>query len=123
MINVINRQYAKKILVQLAGQKHPAHYHKLKEETFIVTWGTLSIFVDGKERVLNPGDILTVYPGVWHSFSTATGCVFEEISTTAVAGDSVYKAASIDKLKSEERKTIVDHWGRFQITEQLVDAG
>jgi len=122
LINVINREYAKKILVQLAGQKHPAHYHKLKEETFIVTWGTLNIFVDGKERVLNPGDILTVYPGVWHSFSTATGCVFEEISTTAFAGDSVYRDADINKLTPGERKTNVDHWGRFQIKEQLINA-
>ena len=119
LINVINRDYCKKILVQLAGQRHPSHYHKLKEETFLVIWGELKSVLDGKEKILKPGDTLMVPPGVWHSFSTETGCVFEEISTTAFSNDSVYKDDSINKLTSGQRKTIVDHWGRFQITEQL----
>lgn len=121
LINVINRSYAKKILVQLPGQRHPAHFHKLKEETFLVIWGTLILYVEGKEKILKPGDIVTVYPGVWHSFKSDTGCVFEEISTTAIEGDSIYKDSAINKLSSKQRKTIVDHWGRFQISERLVN--
>jgi len=119
LINVINREYAKKVLVQLAGQRHPHHYHKLKEETFIVLWGDLISELDGRERILKPGDTLTVPPGVWHCFRTETGCVFEEISTTAYPNDSVYRDPAINALTSKQRKTIVDHWGRFQITEQL----
>ena len=119
LINVINRDYAKKVLVQLAGQRHPHHYHKLKEETFIVLWGELISELDGRERVLKPGDTLTVPPGVWHCFRTDTGCVFEEISTTAHSNDSVYRDPAINSLSSKQRKTIVDHWGRFQITEQF----
>ena len=119
LINVINRAYAKKVLVQLAGQMHPLHYHKLKEETFLVLWGELISELDGRERVLKPGDTLTVPPGVWHCFRTETGCVFEEISTTAYSNDSVYRDPNINALTSKQRKTIVDHWGRFQITEQL----
>lgn len=119
LINIINRDYAKKVLVQLAGQRHPLHFHKLKEETFIVLWGELISELDGRERVLKPGDTLTVPPGVWHCFRTDTGCVFEEISTTAYSNDSVYRDPAINALSSKQRKTIVDHWGRFQITEQL----
>ncbi len=119
LINVINRAYAKKIIVQIAGQSHPMHYHKLKEETFLVIWGELISELDGRERLLLPGDTLTVPPGVWHCFRTDTGCVFEEISTTAYANDSVYRDPAINLLTSNQRKTIVDHWGRFQITEQL----
>jgi sialic acid synthase SpsE/quercetin dioxygenase-like cupin family protein len=119
LINIINREYAKKVLVQLPGQRHPHHYHKLKEETFIVLWGELISELDGRERVLKPGDTLTVPPGVWHCFRTETGCVFEEISTTAYSNDSVYRDPAINALTSKQRKTIVDHWGRFQITEQL----
>ncbi len=122
LINVINRAYAKKILVQLPGQSHPLHYHKLKEETFLVLWGELLSELDGRERVLKPGDTLTIPPGVWHRFSTKTGCVFEEISTTAFANDSVYRDPTINDLTSNQRKTVVDHWGRFQLTEQLRDA-
>lgn len=119
LINVINRAYAKKVLVQLPGQAHPLHFHKLKEETFLVLWGELISELDGRERVLKPGDTLTVPPGVWHCFRTTTGCVFEEISTTAYSNDSVYRDPSINALTSKQRKTIVDHWGRFQLTEQL----
>lgn len=119
LINVINRDYAKKVLVQLPGQQHPMHFHKLKEETFLVLWGQLISDLDGRERVLSPGDTLTVPPGVWHSFRTETGCVFEEISTTAYSNDSVYRDPAINALTSKQRKTIVDHWGRFQLTEQL----
>lgn len=119
LINVINREYAKKVLVQLAGQMHPMHFHKLKEETFLVLWGELISELDGRERVLRPGDTLTVPPGVWHCFRTETGCVFEEISTTAYPNDSVYRDPAINALTSKQRKTSVDHWGRFQITEQL----
>lgn len=119
LINVINRDYAKKVLVQLPGQMHPLHFHKLKEETFLVLWGELVSELDGRERVLRPGDTLTVPPGVWHCFRTDTGCVFEEISTTAYANDSVYRDPAINALTSKQRKTAVDHWGRFQLTEQL----
>ncbi len=119
LINVINREYAKKILVQLPGQIHPWHFHKLKEETFILLWGDLTVELDQRRKVLQPGDTLTVLPGIWHRFWTDKGCVFEEISTTAFSNDSVYRDPAINKLSSAQRKTVVDHWGRFQLTEQL----
>jgi sialic acid synthase SpsE/quercetin dioxygenase-like cupin family protein len=122
LMTIINRAYAKKILVQLPGQRHPAHFHKLKEESFHVLWGVLDVVLDGRSRRLAPGDVLTVLPGVWHEFSSETGCVFEELSTTALTDDSFYRDPEIAKLRSVQRKTVVDHWGRFQITEQLLRA-
>lgn len=119
LINVINREYCKKVLVQLAGQMHPWHFHKRKEETFLVLWGELEVEVDNRQKTLRPGDTLLVLPGVWHRFWTKTGCVFEEISTTAFADDSVYRDEAINNLSSKQRKTSVDHWGRFQLTDQL----
>jgi len=119
LISVILRSYAKKIIVQLPGQKHPQHYHKLKEETFQVLWGRLLIEVDGRKMELSPGDTLTVLPGVWHGFSSPEGSVFEEISSTAYPNDSVYQDPKINQTSEHQRKTIVDHWGRFQIQEQI----
>jgi N-acetylneuraminate synthase len=121
LITVVNREYAKKILVQLGGQYHPLHMHKRKEETFLVVHGDLSITIDGDKRRLAPGDQLTVFPGQWHDFTSDNGCIFEEISTTAHKDDSYYKDQDIDGLKSKQRKTVVDHWGRFVLSDQLVD--
>lgn len=115
IINCINREYCKKIIVQLPGQKHPAHFHKRKEETFQLLYGDITVSVDGRMRTLTPGETLLVMPGVWHSFSTSGGCVFEEVSTTHYNNDSVYKDAAINKLERGERKTVVDHWGRYQV--------
>ncbi len=115
IINCINREYCKKILVQLPGQKHPEHYHKRKEETFQVLWGELHSVIDGKHHVLTAGETALVLPGVWHYFWSDTGCVFEEVSTTHFNNDSVYRDAAINKLERSERKTVVDHWGRYQL--------
>lgn len=119
LINVINREYCKKILVQLPGQKHPPHYHKLKEETFQILHGELRVYVDGREKVMHPGDTCLVLPGVWHSFWSPTGCVFEEVSTTHFNNDSVYKDPQVNKLERHERKTKVNHWGRWEIPNKL----
>jgi len=116
IITIINRSYAKKILVMLPGQQHPNHYHKLKEETFLVVLGDLTVQLDGKKRTLGPGETLLVPPGVFHSFSSEEGCVFEEISTTAIKGDSVYQDERINALNYDDRKTLVDNWGRFQMS-------
>jgi N-acetylneuraminate synthase len=118
IINCINRDYCKKILVQLPGQHHPLHFHKRKEETFQVLYGTLFITVDGHERVLRPGETCLIQPGVWHSFWTETGCVFEEVSTTHYNDDSYYKEKAINKMARSDRKTKVDHWGRFELTRE-----
>jgi N-acetylneuraminate synthase len=122
LITVINRGYAKKVLVQLPGQMHPWHFHRLKEESFQVLWGTLTLELDDRRKLLQPGDVITVLPGVWHRFWTDTGCVFEEISTTAHPNDSVYRDPAINALGAAQRKTVVDHWGRFQLVDQLRSA-
>jgi sialic acid synthase SpsE/uncharacterized cupin superfamily protein len=115
LIDCVNREYCKKILVQLPRQSHPYHFHRLKEETFQVLWGEMYLDIDGEERLLRPGDTAVVLPGAWHKFRTEKGCVVEEISTTHHNNDSVYKDAAINKLPREDRKTVVKHWGRFEI--------
>jgi len=115
LIDCVNREYCKKILVQLPGQSHPYHFHRLKEETFQVLWGEMTLDIDGEERQMRPGDTAVVLPGAWHKFRTEAGCVVEEISTTHHNNDSVYKDPAINKLPRDERKTIVKHWGRFEI--------
>ena len=119
LIDIVNREYCKKIIVQLPGQVHPQHFHKRKEETFQVLNGTLNVTVDGRKRVLEPGDTCLVQPGMWHNFWTETGCIFEEISTRHYNDDSYYKDTSINAMERAERKTIVNHWGRYELLDQI----
>ena len=66
--------------------------------------------VDGKKVEMRPGDIQTILRGEKHAFTSRTGAVFEEISTTHVKNDSYYEDPKIDKLDLMERKTKVYKW-------------
>lgn len=123
IIECISREYCKKLIVQLPGQEHPAHYHRRKEETFQVLYGRLFSRIDGRVRELLPGDTALVQPGVWHSFWTDVGVIFEEVSTTHYPDDSFYQDNAINERGREQRKTVVDHWGRFQIQDRSDDPG
>lgn len=114
IIDCINREYCKKILVQLPGQRHPSHYHKRKEETFQLLSGILEIDMEGRRKTLYPGDIAVVPRGVWHDFWSDAGAVFEEVSTTHYNDDSFYEDREIAKLPREARKTKLTNWGRHQ---------
>lgn len=117
LIECVNREYAKKIIVQLAGQWNPVHYHKKKDETFQVLAGTLEVELEGRLRRLEPGDTLWVPRGIWHGFRSQTGAIFEEISTTSLGDDSFYIDRTIAALPRESRKTRLYNWGRHQFDE------
>lgn len=110
IVNLINREYCKKLIIVLAGQENPMHMHKLKEETFQLLWGDLTVNLEGNILALKAGDTLLVERGKWHSFKSNTGAIFEEISTTHRRGDSYYKDPAISKMDPMQRKTIVDLW-------------
>ncbi|MBE7064484.1 MAG: cupin domain-containing protein [Ruminococcaceae bacterium] len=110
IINVINREYCKKLLVILPGQQHPMHYHKIKEETFQVLYGDMTLVLDGEVRHMKAGEVATVERGVPHAFSSVNGCIFEEVSTTHVKNDSYYDDDKISSLDIMERKTILTDW-------------
>ena len=115
IIDCINREYCKKLIVVLPGQKHPSHYHKRKEESFQVLAGIFDAEIDGHRKTLHPGEVALVQPGVWHNFWSEKGCIVEEVSTTHYDNDSVYNDRKINDLKRSDRKTLVEHWGRFEL--------
>ncbi len=110
LVSVINREYCKKLMVMLPGQKHPNHMHKMKEETFQLLWGDMTVNLEGRDIKLKPGDKLLIERGKYHSFATESGAVVEEISTTATRSDSYYEDPSITALDPMERKTILEEW-------------
>lgn len=108
LINVINREYAKKLVVVMPKQAHPEHYHKKKEETFHILYGDLNIILNGREFRYKAGDIITIKRAVLHSFSSKKGSIFEEISTTHYIDDSFYEDLAI--MKNKDRKTYLTYW-------------
>jgi len=104
IIDIVNRDYCKKLIVQFPNQEHPSHRHIEKEETFHVLSGTVDMVVNGKNMTLQPGNQMLVERGTYHRFSTKTGTIFEEVSTTHIKGDSEYEDKTI-KSDPEYRKT------------------
>jgi len=108
LLNFINREYCKKIIVMLPGQSHPEHWHEKKEETFHVQYGDMTTWLNGQDREYRAGDLLLVPRGTKHSFSTKGGVIFEEISSTHHANDSFYSDAQI--MANTRRKTLLTYW-------------
>lgn len=108
ILNCINREYCKKLIILLPKQKHPVHHHVKKEETFHVLYGNMKVNINGEEKLLKAGEMLTIERRVKHSFSSETGCVFEEVSTTHYKDDSFYDDKEVVENKS--RKTQMTFW-------------
>lgn len=111
IINIINREYCKKYIIVLPGQKHPMHAHRVKEETFQLLYGDLDVQIEGQEeKHMKPGDMQTVMRGEFHAFSSNTGAIFEEVSTQHMKSDSYYKDPEIASKDPMERKTYLKKW-------------
>jgi len=108
IINCVNRQYCKKLIIMLPGQHHPVHFHKRKEETFQILSGELFLDLGHGEEVYCPGDIVLVEKGVKHGFRSEKGTIFEEVSSTHYSDDSYYDDQDI--LKNKNRKTEMTFW-------------
>jgi sialic acid synthase SpsE/mannose-6-phosphate isomerase-like protein (cupin superfamily) len=108
IMNIINREYCKKLILILAGQENPTHTHKVKEETFHVLYGDVWIGKNGKIDQYSAGDLVTIERNVPHSFGSKNGAIFEEISTTHIKSDSYYDDPAI--ATTEDRKTAMTFW-------------
>ena len=102
MINIINHSYCKKIIIVLPGQKHPAQFHKVKEESFFILYGKINLTLDKKKFILKSGDLKTIKKKEVHEFSSKYGAVIEELSTEHVKSDSYYLDKKIDNNKNRK---------------------
>lgn len=114
IIDCINRNYCKKIIVLLPRQQHPYHYHKIKEETFQLLSGDMDIELQGNKTQMQVGDTFLVKPGQWHKFNTLAGAILEEVSTTHYDNDSFYEDERIARMPRGERKTKISNWEIIQ---------
>ena len=89
----------------LPGQKHPAQFHKKKQESFFILYGSVNLILDKRKFYLKTGDLKTIKKGQIHFFSTKTGAVIEELSTTSVKSDSYYLDNKI--VNNKNRKSFI----------------
>jgi sialic acid synthase SpsE/quercetin dioxygenase-like cupin family protein len=108
MITIVNREYCKKLLILLPGQRHPEQFHRQKEETFHLLHGDLVLCLNGEERSLKAGDVVTVERDNTHAFRTTHGAIVEEISSSHLVEDSFYTDPAI--ALNRDRKTILTFW-------------
>lgn len=67
------------------------HYHKEKDEAFLILKGTLLLYVENEKRILKEGDTIRIVPTIRHKFVALTRvCEFIEVSTQHKYGDSYY---------------------------------
>ena len=103
IITCVNREYCKKLLFVLPGQRNPVHTHIKKEETFHVLYGDVTLTLNGEKKSFKTGELVVVERGVAHDFASENGCVLEEISTQHFKSDSIYEDPEI--APTEQRKT------------------
>lgn len=108
MLTVHNSVYCKKILLVFYNQQHPAQFHKIKQETFVILHGMvrLTVIKNKKKRTYNlkPGDVYTLYPKDIHSFKAVNkdGAIIEELSTKSIKDDSYYVDEKISRNKNRK---------------------
>ncbi len=107
-ITVINREYCKRLMVVLPGQKHPEQWHNVKDETYHILYGDVTVELDGQQTVHKTNDVITIPHGIRHSFWTKSGAVIEEVSSSYAVHDSLYTDPAI--AANTNRKTFVTYW-------------
>ena len=109
MITLVNLDYCKKYLILLKNQRNPAHYHKIKDETFFVLYGKVHVALDDDLPVIvSQGESIHIPTGCVHEFWSESGAIIEELSTKHTSGDSFYIDEKINN--AENRKSFINYW-------------
>ena len=92
---VNNEMYCAKKLYLKKGFMCSYHYHKNKDETFVIESGQVCLNIEGKEQILNPKDIQRILPGQKHCFNSISNtALMLEISTHHEDSDSYRETES-----------------------------
>ena len=80
--------YCGKILVLHRGYRCSLHHHKIKDETFYVLKGRVRLEVNGKVKLLGPGESQHIGVGIEHRFTGLEPSEMIEFSTHHDEADS-----------------------------------
>lgn len=82
--------YCGKFLFVFDGQTCPYHEHRVKHETFFVLKGQIRMKIGAEERVMREGDLLTMPPGMGHSFTGLGPALILEVSMPSRLQDNFF---------------------------------
>jgi len=85
---VNSTKYCGKRLILNKGWRCSLHYHKVKDETFLIASGKVLMEVNGGVFVMNPGDSIRVKPLTHHRFGGLEDSEIIEFSTHHEENDS-----------------------------------
>jgi D-lyxose ketol-isomerase len=107
---IVNDVYCGKILNLKKGYKCSDHFHKIKDETFLVIEGKVLLhvqhanpdreYVAYEKMVLTPYDSYRIHPGAIHSFTGFEDSKIIEFSTKHMEDDS-YRLNKSEKIPVE----------------------
>ena len=102
---IVNKDYCGKKLVLRQGYRCSIHHHKIKDETFYVIKGRVLMEVNGRVRVLVPGEKQHVAAGDSHRFTGLEESEMIEFSTHHLEDDS-YRDVPSGKVPDDEWRSM-----------------
>jgi D-beta-D-heptose 7-phosphate kinase/D-beta-D-heptose 1-phosphate adenosyltransferase len=102
-----NDKYCSKLLSLKKGYQCSLHFHKLKDEMFLVTLGHVRFELGDEILHMMPGSFIRVSPGVKHRFRGMEDSEILEISTHHSEEDS-YRIEESRKVEEKVEKEISD---------------
>ena len=87
LFNIINKEYAKKLIVMLPNQKHHYIFIKKIRKFYNFTW-SLKLIDNKRSYKLNPGDVVHLRKTLSIDLLQVQRMYFEEIYSTSIADDS-----------------------------------
>jgi len=95
VVLVSNKLYSCKVMVIKGGYQCSIHYHKLKDETFVLLAGQVSLETGNTGYIMDPFSEYHIARGRKHRFKGAAGLSFVlEVATQDLPGDSYRETKS-----------------------------
>ena len=92
---IVNTEnYCGKVLTLKKDYRCSMHYHKIKDETFLIIKGTVWMECDGESKLMNPGESIRIKPNMKHRFTGITNAKIIEFSTHHEDSDSYRETES-----------------------------
>lgn len=96
IVNDRKNDYCGKFLFLFEDQRCPLHHHRIKDETFFIVKGTVSMEADGRTFLMKAGDTFKMLPGIDHTFAAVGGpALVLEVSLPSIENDNFFADKAI----------------------------